>query len=53
MCGTATCACDGPLSNLGQALIGGLPTEHYQIWGDTGRSDPKQPGFTKLDFFMA
>lgn len=43
---------DGSLTNLGPVTIGGAPTEHYQIWGDTGLSDPTQPGFTKIDFFV-
>lgn len=43
---------DGPLTNLGPATIADTATEHYQIWGDAGISDPAQPGFTKIDFFV-
>ncbi|NTU82700.1 MAG: hypothetical protein HGA45_25580 [Chloroflexales bacterium] len=43
---------DGPLSSLGPATIGGSATEHYQIWGDGEISDPAQPGFIKVDFFV-
>lgn len=43
---------DGPLTALGATTIGGLPAEHYQIWGDGTLSDPSQDGFVKLDFFV-
>jgi hypothetical protein len=43
---------DGPLSRLPDRTIDGKLTEHYQIWGDAELSDPSQPGFVKVDFFI-
>lgn len=43
---------DGPLTRLGDLTLNGTPAEHYQIWGASGASDPGQPGFVKVDFFI-
>lgn len=43
---------DGPLTSLGPATIGGSPTEHYQIWGESVHTDPSEIGFVKIDFFV-
>ena len=43
---------DGPLAALGPTDVGGVSTEHYQIWGDGDIGDPQEVGFTKVDFFV-